>query len=232
MLRSDAHHRSILRASVTGFAILSLWSCGGTQPAAEPRVAAASPPPSTTPEPTAAPAVPPVAPPTEAPVPTPPNEPAPPVAPANDAPPAKVHLGDTWYPSRAERLGLELATAKERDASFAEGPPEDGLWWDPQLAEEVWNVWSGLCSECHEGSRSLNKVLKLPPPRRGWSRKKARFFAKDRLPRDVFAILRDGAEVKDGKDMPAWGKRLSNEQMWGLVYFVRAASERRGHDLR
>ncbi|MCC7384494.1 MAG: cytochrome c [Deltaproteobacteria bacterium] len=232
MLRSDAHHRSISGASVTGLAILSLWSCGGAQPAAEPRVAAASPAPGAPPEAPAAPATPPADGPTDTPAPAPPTDPAPPATPSDRPPPAKVHLADSWYPGRAERLGLELATAKERDASFAEGPPEDGLWWDPQLAEEVWNAWSGLCSECHEGSRSLAKVLKLPPPRRGWARKKARFFAKDRLPREVFAILRDGAEVKDGKDMPAWGKRLSNEQMWGLVYFVRAASERRGHDLR
>lgn len=144
-----------------------------------------------------------------------------------------VHLEGAWLAVRGERLGLSAALAAERDAAFAAGPPQDGLWWDDQVGREVWGVWSELCSECHGGNRSLGKVLSFPPPPRGWTESDALFFARSRDPRAVFRVIAEGARSgKPGiKDMPAWRTRLSNEQMWGLVYFLRAASKKKGSDL-
>jgi len=164
-----------------------------------------------------------------------PSAPAPsPAAPIDPAGHGKVHFRDDWIPLRAGRLGIDAELAAKRDAAFGAVPAEDGLWWDEQVAHEVWSVWTDLCMECHDGARSLKKVLNLPPPSRGWTEEDALFFAKSSAPRSVFRLISDGVRAKrpEDKDMPAWKTRLSNEQMWGLVYFVRASSKKRGGDLR
>ncbi len=160
---------------------------------------------------------------------------APIASPAAAAPAGEVriHLEGTWIAVRAERLGLDPALAAQRDAAFARLPPEDGLWWDEQLATEVWGLWSDLCVECHGGSRTLKKVLAMPPPARRWTETDALFFTRSRAPHSVFRVIAEGAKSgkPDVKDMPAWQSRLSNEQMWGLVHFIRSASKKKGGDL-
>lgn len=145
----------------------------------------------------------------------------------------RIHLEGAWIPERAQRLGIDTDLAAQRDASFARQPPEDGLWWDEQLAREVWGLWTDLCVECHGGSRTLKKVLAMPPPPRRWTETDALFFTRSRAPHSVFRVIAEGTKSgkPDVKDMPAWRSRLSNEQMWGLVHFIRSASTKKGGDL-
>ncbi|MFO0724086.1 MAG: cytochrome c [Myxococcota bacterium] len=145
---------------------------------------------------------------------------------------AAPHVGEAWYPLRAARLGLDLGAAKARDASFLAAPPADGLWWDADLAREVVAIWSELCSECHGGSRELGTILALPPPPRGWLWEKGPLFNGRRVPEAAFKSLQDGVRVAHGRDMPSFKDKLSNEQLWGLVYFIRAASSQPAQDLR
>jgi hypothetical protein len=158
------------------------------------------------------------------------------LAEAKEAEALKDHRLEVWMPKRAARLGMDPATAQARDDSFSVVPPEDGLWWDEQLAEEVHTVWNGLCRECHQGNRSKEKVLAMPSPEAGWSATKTRFFKWERVPKDAFRIVVEGQRSSvagsESKDMPAWSKKLSNEQMWGLVYFISSASKKKGHDLK
>lgn len=146
----------------------------------------------------------------------------------------RIHLEGAWIPERAQRLGIDAELAAQRDASFAHQPPEDGLWWDEQLAREVWGLWTDLCVECHGGSRTLKKVLAMPPPQRRWTETDALFFTRTRAPRSVFRVIAEGTKSgkPDIKDMPAWRSRLTNEQIWGLVHFIRSASTKKGGDLR
>jgi hypothetical protein len=162
-----------------------------------------------------------------------PTAPAPgPSGPAPAKGNADTHPEEAWYPVRAERLGLPLEAARERDASFSASPPEDGLWWDEHLAKEVWGLWTELCTECHDGGRALDRVMTYPPPPRGWWRNQGRFFSSIREPQQIFRTILHGAKAKEGKDMPGWQGKLANEQVWGLVYFIGAASKKKGNDLR
>lgn len=143
-----------------------------------------------------------------------------------------IHVGDTWIPVRSQALGLDATTAAARDQSFLAGPPADGLWWDPQLAGEVHGIWTELCSECHDGRRNVETVLKIPPPGRRWIQEEGPLFGGKKTPVAAFKILLDGAKASAGRDMPGFRGKLSNEQLWGLVYFIRAVSARSDADLR
>lgn len=149
------------------------------------------------------------------------------VAPALEVEPT-THLDGAWLAVRAQRFTLDVATAAQRDRAFAIAPPEDGLWWDEQLAQEVWGVWHDECLQCHAGTRSLAKVRAMPPPPRRWAEQEARYFARRSTPRHVYRVIAEGQKAHHGgKDMPAWGARLSHEQIWGLTYFLRMASRPR-----
>ena len=139
-----------------------------------------------------------------------------------------TNLDGGWLSVRAARFALDASTAAQRDRAFAITPPEDGLWWDEQLAREAWGVWHDECLQCHAGTRSLAKVLAMPPPPRRWVEQEARYFSRRSTPRHVYRVIAEGQKAHHGgKDMPGWGARLSHEQIWGLTYFLRMASRPR-----
>lgn len=139
---------------------------------------------------------------------------------------AKVHLGDRWFPFRSAFLGMSKEDAIARDADLDEKAPPEDAFWDEQLAIEAASIWKLLCNDCHGGKRSVTRAAKMPPPPEGWGHGEATFFGKARPHAEIFRIIYHGAEAKteDEDPMPAWGDRVSREQIWGLVWFIEQAS--------
>lgn len=132
-----------------------------------------------------------------------------------------VHLAERWFEVRGERLGMSLVDIAARDAKISTTQPP-ALFWDEQTAEETAAVWSALCNECHGGRRRLADVKGMPPPPRDWGKGTGYFFGKSRSHKRIFAMVSEGGEeiVGPESEMPGWGKRLSREIIWSLVYFI------------
>lgn len=132
-----------------------------------------------------------------------------------------IHLQDKWWPFRAEYLGISVADAQARDGKISNGRAPQGFW-DEQTAIEAVSIWSALCNECHGGRRKLRDALEMQPPPDGWGTGNGLFFGRERPYREIFDIVFNGGPERDGKpsEMPNWGKRISREQIWSLIYFV------------
>lgn len=133
------------------------------------------------------------------------------------------HFGEDWYAYRARGLGLTAAQAKARDAHISETIPPDV--WDEQVATEAAVLWASQCAACHGPRGKLEGVPPMEPQPRAWGGIGAQmgfFFGGDKMRAGIYRKIRDGGDPRDGKPslMPAWGDKLSREQMWGLVYFI------------
>lgn len=132
-----------------------------------------------------------------------------------------IHLNDSWWPFRAQRLGITVAEAKRRDLGFSSMvAPKD--FWDEQTAVEAVSVWSVLCNECHGGRRSVEDALTMQVPAPGWGQGEGLFFGNRRAYKHAFDIVYNGGPKQNGKrsEMIAWKKELSREQIWSLLYFL------------
>lgn len=133
----------------------------------------------------------------------------------------KVHLAQSWYPFRAAQLGITVNDAVARDEAMNDAGPPDGFW-DQQTATEAAAIWGGLCNDCHGGRRSVARASEIPAPPPNWGRQEGLFFGRKRSHGDIFEVIQSGGEAIDGQpsEMPAWGPRLSREQIWSLVYYI------------
>jgi hypothetical protein len=132
-----------------------------------------------------------------------------------------VHLEDKWWSFRAEYLEMTVDQLKARDAKInGSKPPEN--FWDEQTAIETASIWGALCNECHGGRRTLKDALAMTPPPAGWGLGEGLFFGRPRAYAEIYKIIYQGGPEKDGvpSEMPKWGGRISNEQIWSLIYFV------------
>jgi len=134
---------------------------------------------------------------------------------------APVHVGDTWWPFRAEFLKLGEPQVREREEAISEKQaPQD--FWDKQTGVETIAIWSVFCNECHGGRRKMEDVVKMPVPSPTWGRGEGLFFGARRPYADIFRTISNGKIEKEGNrwKMPAWKGKLSKEQIWSLIYFV------------
>lgn len=131
-----------------------------------------------------------------------------------------IHINESWWPFRAQHLGISEAQAQKRDAQMDEAPPED--FWDSQTALEAVSVWTVLCNECHGGRRSSRDAVEMPAPAPAWGEGTGLFFGNRRAYSQMFAIVQNGVPVHEpGRvGMPAWRHILSNEMKWALLYFL------------
>jgi hypothetical protein len=135
--------------------------------------------------------------------------------------PQPVHVGDQWWPFRAEFLKTTDVKARDRDAEISERQaPSD--FWDLQTTIETVSIWGTFCNECHGGRRKVEDALKMPAPGPTWGRGEGLFFGSRRPYSEIFKIVANGKIEKEASrwKMPAWRGKLSKEQMWALIYFI------------
>jgi hypothetical protein len=132
-----------------------------------------------------------------------------------------VHVGDMWWPFRADFIKMSEAKARERDGDISEKQAPDGFW-DLQTSVETISIWTVFCNECHGGRRKMEDVVRMPTPGTSWGRGEGLFFGVRRPYAEIFRIVYNGKIEKEGNrwKMPAWRGKLSKEQIWSLIYFV------------
>lgn len=134
----------------------------------------------------------------------------------------KIHPGDSWYKFRGDWLGLSVGQMHDREAAITSEEFPRGFW-DEQVAVEAVGLWAGLCNDCHGGRRRVADAKMIPAPPEGWGKGPGVFFGRTRERADIFRTIHGGgAPSKDVKTptMPAWGDKLSREQIWAMIYFV------------
>jgi hypothetical protein len=141
--------------------------------------------------------------------------------PAREVARPPIHINESWWPFRARHLGITLAQAQRRDAQFSKARVPVGFW-DTQTSVEAVSVWTVLCNECHGGRRGRDDALAMPEPASTWGTGKGSFFGQERTYEQVFETVYTGGRVKESgrAEMPAWGRTLSTEMIWALLYFL------------
>jgi mono/diheme cytochrome c family protein len=138
-----------------------------------------------------------------------------------NVPQLPIHINESWWAFRAQRLGITVEQAKKRDAEFSDlKVPAD--FWDAQTALETVSVWTVLCNECHGGRRSLADAAETPAPAATWGRGEGLFFGNRRTYSHMFNVVRNGGPRRENRreEMPAWRNILSTEMVWALLYFL------------
>lgn len=140
---------------------------------------------------------------------------------ANEASQLPIHINESWWPFRAQHLGITVAQAEKRDAQLSEARAPRGFW-DAQTSLEAVSVWTVLCNECHGGRRSLEDARDMPEPAPAWGEGEGLFFGNRRDYTHMFNVVRNGGPRReDGRaQMPAWRNILSTEMAWALLYFL------------
>jgi len=132
-----------------------------------------------------------------------------------------VHVGEQWWPFRADFLKVNEEKAKDRDAEISERQAP-AAFWDLQTSVETISIWTTFCNECHGGRRKMEDVVGMPAPGPSWGKGDGLFFGIRRPYADIFRTVYNGKIEKEGNrwKMPAWRGKLSKEQIWALIYFV------------
>jgi Cytochrome C oxidase, cbb3-type, subunit III len=133
----------------------------------------------------------------------------------------QVHVGELWWPFRGKYLKIGEGGARQRDGEISERQaPND--FWDEQTAVETIFIWGTFCNECHGGRRRMEDVVKMPGPAANWGRAEGLFFGVRRPYSEIFRTISNGKIEREGNrwKMPAWRGKLSNEQIWALIYFI------------
>jgi hypothetical protein len=140
----------------------------------------------------------------------------------------KIHPGEAWYFARAEWIGITPDQAKTRDGAISTEQAPEGFW-DEQSSTEAAGLWTAYCNDCHGGRRRVADAKLIPAPPVGWGHSAGYFFGKEKKHEEIFRTIFAGVSaIKPGANedakMPAWGARLSREQIWSLVYFIEVQS--------
>jgi Cytochrome C oxidase, cbb3-type, subunit III len=132
-----------------------------------------------------------------------------------------VHVGDQWWPFRADFLKTSEDKTRDRDGDISEKQAPGGFW-DLQTSVETISIWTTFCNECHGGRRKMEDVIRMPTPGANWGRGEGLFFGVRRPYAEIFRTVYSGKIEKEGNrwKMPAWRGKLSKEQIWALIYFV------------
>jgi mono/diheme cytochrome c family protein len=132
-----------------------------------------------------------------------------------------IHINASWWPFRAQHLGISEEQAQKRDARLSRSRAPAGFW-DAQTSVEAVSVWTVLCNECHGGRRSLQDALETPEPAPAWGEGEGLFFGSRRAYSQMFQVVQEGGPARVGgrAQMPAWRNILSTEMIWSLLYFL------------
>jgi hypothetical protein len=133
----------------------------------------------------------------------------------------EIHIGDRWWPYRADYLRIDDVEVRSHDADISEVQAPESFW-DEQVASEALSVWTAVCNECHGGRRRLEDAVKMPFPPAQWGRGEGFFFGARRRYADVFMTIYRGGPERNGvrSEMPAWRGKIAKELIWALLYFL------------
>ena len=131
-------------------------------------------------------------------------------------------MGDAWFPWRAQTLGISVDEARQRDAALPSGddgeaPPGDTL--DEYTAREASAIWRSDCSACHGLDGKAPAVAENDPVPKSWNGlgpTMGFLFGGDKMRAGIYRSIDRGKPPA----MPAWGSRLSREQIWALVRHI------------
>jgi hypothetical protein len=132
-----------------------------------------------------------------------------------------IHINESWWPFRAQFLGITEAEAQKRDAELSQSRAPANFW-DAQTSIEAVSVWSVLCNECHGGRRSIEDAREMPEPAPAWGDGEGLFFGNRRAYQHMFEVVKNGGPKRQAgrAEMPAWRNILSAEMRWALLYFL------------
>ena len=127
--------------------------------------------------------------------------------------------------SKQERLekiagerGTSLAKVQEDDSAFSDDNPPEALWESSQLREKAALQWATHCASCHGvRGRGENVPVLEPAPRAfgGFGIAMGFLMGGNKMRGAIFRKIQDGTNY-----MPGFKDQLTNEEIWGLVYFI------------
>jgi mono/diheme cytochrome c family protein len=140
--------------------------------------------------------------------------------------PGPSHAGAVWYGFRAAQLGTNEDAARARDTAFSTEVPAETRD-DTEMRREARALWRDLCASCHGAHGRLEDTPPFPPdqkPPRDWGGGAAGFafwMSGDGFRKVVYRRIANGGDREGNPTMmPAWGDRLSREQIWALVALI------------
>lgn len=130
---------------------------------------------------------------------------------------------DAWLAKRAELLNLSEQEAAQRDQSLDKSGLES-VKFDDHLLADAARRWRTSCAGCHGIQGKLKNVIpQEPAPRKlgTFGMTMGFTFGGDKMRAGIFKVIKNGKKRPDGTiSMTGWKETLSNEQTWGLVYFI------------
>ena len=125
-----------------------------------------------------------------------------PTAPVKQVEKPPVHVGDMWWPFRADFLKTTDDKARDRDNDISEKQAPAGFW-DLQTSVETISIWTTFCNECHGGRRKMEDVVRMPTPTATWGRGEGLFVVwEERLCVSDARLAREAVEGADlGADL-------------------------------
>lgn len=125
--------------------------------------------------------------------------------------------GRKWLAEKSKRTGTPVSELLEADKEFTR--PLSDEQYTPELKANITKIWMAECSACHGKEGEPPEGLKFKKMPRGLSSTGMAMgflFGGDKMRAGIFKLIRDGR----GPNMPAFGKKLTREQLWGLVRFI------------
>ena len=118
----------------------------------------------------------------------------------------------------ASERELPLAQIQKADSAYTSDNPPTTLWENSQLRENAALQWASHCASCHGIRGRGENVPELSPAPRafgGFGIAMGFLMGGDKMRGAIFGKIQDGT-----KYMPSFKDQLTNEEIWGLVYFI------------
>ena len=136
------------------------------------------------------------------------------IVPAQTALPTKAQSIETSAATR----GVTPAEFSAIDEGFGKATPPEELWNSPELREKAAIQWASLCASCHGVEGKLKNVPAFDPSPRafgGMGMSMGFLMGGNKMRAKVFQVIQEGRN-----EMPRFGERLTNQEIWGIVYFL------------
>jgi mono/diheme cytochrome c family protein len=134
------------------------------------------------------------------------------------APSAQLSIKEERLEESAAARGINLEASTALDLGFDAANPPPDYWAKADNRDRAAAQWATLCASCHGAKGTGENVPKLEPAPRafgGMGMAMGFLMGGNKMRGGIFTKIRDGGET-----MPAFQDQLTNEDIWGLVYFI------------